>query len=89
MSDDQQQIIAGYVVKFLLEKGADVNVVDKFKRTPLFFAARNDEYEILKILLNAGGDPSMTDKNGATASDFAKTQEHFRCSALLNSLYRT
>ena len=73
-----------HVVKFLLEKGADVNVVDKFKRTPLFFAARNDEYEILKILLNAGGDPSMTDKNGATASDFAKTQEHFRCSALLD-----
>ena len=28
-----------HVVKFLLEKGADVNVVDKFKRTPLFFAA--------------------------------------------------
>jgi ankyrin repeat protein len=73
-----------HVVKYLLSNGADVNAVDSFKRTPLFFAARNDEYEILKILLAAGADSSMTDKSGSVASDFARSQKHFRCSALLD-----
>ena len=49
----------------------------------MFFAARNDEYEILKILLEAGADRTIVDVKGNTACDFAKSQEHFRCSTLL------
>ena len=73
-----------HVVKYLLENGAAVNSSDRFKRTPLFFAARNDEYEILKILLEAGADRAIVDAKGNTACDFAKSQEHFRCSTLLS-----
>ena len=73
-----------HVVNYLLQNGAAVNSSDRFKRTPLFFAARNDEYEILKILLGAGADRTMVDIKGNTACDFAKSQEHFRCSTLLS-----
>jgi ankyrin repeat protein len=50
-------------VALLIERGADVNVVDRGQKwTPLHFAARDGNDEIVQVLLNAGAsvDPVNT-----------------------------
>ncbi|AID46727.1 ankyrin repeat protein [Pigeonpox virus] len=54
------------IVKYLIEKGANVNHRSGiFKRTPIFVALRN--YEITKLLLSKGADINVTDSYGNTA----------------------
>ncbi|RFU26911.1 hypothetical protein B7463_g9427, partial [Scytalidium lignicola] len=52
------------VVKLLLEKGADVNMVDEDGRTPLFYAVQLEYKTIIKLLLEKGADLEMKDYNG-------------------------
>ena len=48
-------------VKLLLEKGADVNLADKYDRTPLHFAASSDNLELVKYLVEQGADVNAKD----------------------------
>jgi ankyrin repeat protein len=73
-----------HVVEYLIGQGADTNALDKYKRTPLFLAARNDEYAAIKTLLSNGCDPALADRKGRTAADIAEEMENFRCVTLLN-----
>ncbi|XP_035216657.1 poly [ADP-ribose] polymerase tankyrase-like isoform X2 [Stegodyphus dumicola] len=50
------------VVKFLLNKGADVNFPDGQLRTPLMHAARLNDIRMVKLLLNYNYDPAK-DRN--------------------------
>ena len=43
------------VTEWLLEQGADVNAVDRFRRTPLEEAVRGDFAEVAKLLIDKGG----------------------------------
>mmetsp|Transcript_19353 Transcript_19353/g.48754 ORF Transcript_19353/g.48754 Transcript_19353/m.48754 type:complete len:493 (+) Transcript_19353:173-1651(+) len=43
------------VVDWLIKNKADVNVIDRFKHTPLEDAVRGDHIEVAKLLSNAGG----------------------------------
>jgi ankyrin repeat protein len=45
-------------VKALLEMGADPNKAS-ISRTPLWYAAQNDDYEAVKLLLEAGANPNQ------------------------------
>lgn len=42
------------MVKYLIEKGSDVHVIDKYNRSCLHWAAMNKHYDVVKELLNAG-----------------------------------
>ena len=54
-------------VKNLIEEGKfDVNKSDKNGRTPLFFAVRVDNLEIVQLVIDARADVSVRDKDGAT-----------------------
>ncbi len=44
-------------VKILVEKGADIDLPDKFGRTPLYWQILNNNTEIAKYLLKVGADP--------------------------------
>ncbi|GFR16104.1 poly polymerase tankyrase [Trichonephila clavata] len=50
------------VVKFLLNRGSDVNFTDSTLKTPLMHAARLNDIKMVKLLLNFNYDPSK-DKN--------------------------
>ena len=55
------------LVRFLIEKGFDVNEKTSEGEAPLHLAARNaDSIEVLKVLIEAGADTSATDKSGKT-----------------------
>ena len=55
------------VVKFLIERGVDVNAVDSDQQwTALHFAARDQNRDIVKTLLESGAHPEPLDTFGNT-----------------------
>jgi len=60
------------LVDLLLQKGADVHMLNRDKRTPLHIAARGDWPSIVQRLLEAGSDVSAKDKNGLTPLERAE-----------------
>ena len=54
------------VVKWLVEKGANVNAVDKIGQTVLHAATHSDEWEVVKWLVGKGVNVDAVDKNGRT-----------------------
>jgi ankyrin repeat protein len=54
------------LAQYLIEKGADVNYVDKKFDTPLSYAAFYGKPEIAKLLLDKGAKPSHINLNGFT-----------------------
>jgi ankyrin repeat protein len=56
------------IVKYLIEKGADVNFRGKeWGHTPLSEAAGRGFDDVIEVLLKAGADPKVKDRNGYTA----------------------
>lgn len=56
------------IVKYLIEKGADVNFRGKeWGHTPLSEAAGRGFDDVIEVLLKAGADPKIKDRNGYTA----------------------
>lgn len=58
-------------VKYLIEKGANVNAKDVYGYTPLFLAQGLNNTEIVNVLINAGADINAQAKNGVTYKDVA------------------
>ena len=54
-------------VKLLLEKGADVNICDKFGILPLHKAAQKDHTKCVEMLIDAGANVNARDVMGNTA----------------------
>jgi hypothetical protein len=51
-------------VRFLIEKGADVNARDSGGFTPLDTAARNRSASLVEVLIDAGANPNQPDADG-------------------------
>ncbi|WYZ43460.1 hypothetical protein EsH8_VI_001159 [Colletotrichum jinshuiense] len=64
------------VVKFLLERGADVTVATNDGRTPLYTASQNGHPEIIKLLLDKGADITVVTKHGQTPLHAASENSH-------------
>lgn len=60
------------VTELLVKHGANVNVADLWKFTPLHEAAAKGKYEIVKLLLKHGADPTKKNRDGATALDLIR-----------------
>ena len=60
-------------VEFLIGKGANVNIVDWWGRTPLFFVirSRDGNHPLLGLLLENGADINARDATGATVLHYA------------------
>ncbi len=60
----------------LIERGADVNTVNKWNESPLTKAAYRGFFDIVKILIENGADVNLKTKNGHTALTLAAYQGH-------------
>jgi hypothetical protein len=65
----------GSVVRFLLEHGADINVVNQFGRTPLHEASHYGPLEVVRLLLEHGADVETKNEFGGTALQIAAKME--------------
>lgn len=57
-------------MKKLIEHNADINCLDKQKRTPFIWAASAGATDALRILYKAGADPLHVDKDSLTGKIF-------------------
>jgi len=73
------------IVEILYGAGAEVNVQDRFGRTPLICAANNGDVQTVRELLLFGADPNLTDDDGLSALDYAKKMGFADVEALLSS----
>lgn len=55
------------IVRILVERGANVHLMNNHNETPLHFAAGNGYREMVKILLEKGADIAARDSRGCTA----------------------
>jgi uncharacterized protein len=70
-------------VESLVAKGADVNLADKKKRTPLIFAAANGHVAVVEFLLEKGADINARDSDGQSALMYASKRSFNDTAALL------
>ncbi len=62
-------------VKFLIERGATVNVQDKYENTPLIIALQSDpRYEVVEYLIKKGANVNAKNKFGSTPLSMAKAR---------------
>ena len=68
----------------LLENGADVNIKDRYGRTPLHLIARAGDPAIAKLLMQKGARSNVRDQQGKTPLDIARSSEHEPMIAVLS-----
>ncbi|AWI26304.1 ankyrin repeat domain-containing protein [Flavobacterium pallidum] len=73
------------VVKKFIEYGASVNETSN-GMTPLMFAARYNQVEILKLLVEKGADLKAKDANGFTALKYAENSNATAAAEYLKSI---
>jgi len=67
------------IIKFLLDKGADVNQPDLFNETPLHYAVAHEELVTMRMLLQAGALQDFKNDGLQTPLDLARqSPEAFR-----------
>lgn len=58
------------MVRFLVENGADVNLPDVHRRSPLHYAASHEHNDIQKYLTDKGADVNAKDSQGKRPGEF-------------------
>lgn len=71
------------IVRMLLEAGADANVRQWHKATPLHNAAWSDDVDVVALLLQKGADAAARTAKGETALEIARERGNARVADLL------
>ena len=64
------------IAKFLIERGADVNLKDNWDFTALMRASKGGYDKIVRLLLKHGADPHAKNEDGDTALDLATRRNY-------------
>jgi hypothetical protein len=59
------------LVRLLIDRGSDVNWLDKDGLSPLMFTAMHGEREVMRLLLSKGANEELTDNKGRAAAQIA------------------
>ena len=70
-------------IKFLIQKGADVNKTHTTGDSPLLCAAEGGNYECMRVLIDEGADVNHTNDYGYSALWHAVFKGHLKCTQLL------
>ena len=79
------------LAKMLIDRGANVNAVDKLGMTPLLWAASSDfgEPAMVELLLKAGAKSDAKNRDGRTALELARAYGHGYLTAALEKAQGT
>ena len=75
------------VARLLVEAGADLHVTDDKGWTPLHWAAKTGEVELVLAMIEADADPFAVDKIGDSPFDVLKKNEHLRALDMIRRKY--
>jgi len=56
----------------MIDLGASINIEDKYGQTCLFYAIREDHYDIVELLIKKGANVNQVDKKKRTPYSFAE-----------------
>lgn len=73
------------IAKMLIEAGAEVNVLQQSRISPLHLAAQQGNIEMIIILLENGADISVRTDFGSTASDLAQEKGFHEIASILKA----
>ena len=73
------------IVHAFIERGADVNFVDRHGGTPLHWAAARGLIDIVELLLKHGADPTITDQDGDLPLNIALEKNYQKLVDLLKA----
>ncbi|CAE7885092.1 ANKHD1 [Symbiodinium necroappetens] len=72
-----------HVVRFLIEKRADIDRTSKRGLTPLFLASQNGYFDMASLLIEMGADKNKAINKGATPLAIARGNGHLDVASLL------
>jgi len=75
----------GAICRLLIERGADVNAVQRDSFTPLMAAAQAGDEELAALLVDAGADRAARTDDGRTAADLAADAGHAALARVLRA----
>ena len=93
--NDSQNMIEGIrnghvaIVHAYIERGGDVNYVDKTGGTPLHWAAARGLADIVELILAHGGNPDVRDADGEMPRDIATVRKRRDIIELLEGALKT
>ena len=67
------------IVQYLIQNGAELNLVNDTENTCLHWAALNGHLNIVTLLLENGADPQLKNSSGRSAATLAEQQGHHDC----------
>lgn len=76
------------MARFLIDKGADVNLKNDYGRTALMLAAKYGQADMVELLLENGANVNAKDNNGRAALDYAYQSEHQQIASLIKEYRR-
>uniref|UniRef100_A0AAT9UPP8 Ankyrin repeat containing protein n=1 Tax=Apapanepox virus TaxID=3049969 RepID=A0AAT9UPP8_9POXV len=82
--EDDIGIDVDIVINTLIDKGADINFIDKYGRTPLHYAAVSYHVKIVKSLVNHGSNLLVIDNKGNSPLHYASN--NYSCLEIVNYL---
>ncbi|XP_028895079.2 acyl-CoA-binding domain-containing protein 6 [Zeugodacus cucurbitae] len=65
------------ILKYLIDKGVDVNFRDSEQQTALHYAASCGHVDCIRLLLDANADPAIKDADGQSSLDVADNNDIF------------
>ena len=68
----------GNAGKYLMERGSEVNIRNKYGDLPIHYACQNGHLDTVKFLINKGSDFTSTNNSGSTPLDIASRYGHTR-----------
>ena len=75
------------VARLLVEAGADLHVTDDKGWTPLHWAAKTGDVELVLTMIEGDADPYAIDKIGDSPFDVLKKHEHLRALDIIKRKY--
>lgn len=67
----------------MIEKGADINIEDKYGQNCIFYSVREGHYEMTQLLIENGANLNQIDKKKMTPLTFAEKNGQTRIEELL------
>ena len=74
------------LARVCINKGVDVDVHDKVKQTPLYYAAKVGNLQVARLLISLGMHPNFRDTHGQTAIFYAVLHGHLQMMRLLSGM---